>query len=376
MSQVAPVRDEQVEEVTPSGGTDFGSSKSGPTKLQRAVYQFIAGRLPIADVSVHRYGIEGSFSEKYWVASGALQNTKSALLSVSLPELSHTVFLCISGGLKPVFEQLVCEINANSECNDAYQAGHAHRLQDHPLNRFGWAGVLFVSAHDYFSKIPEMLNIGGEVFDFVLVIPISAAEYDIWVTQGYDALRQLFAQHKRGLLDGHRRLALVSSERPNTATKTPSGDEPSASRSRLKASTKSPGRAATQVQSVAPSQGDFFGGKQQPELDHAELSPANLPQWANLEADDARHAEALMADQDVDPDYTPQPNQPTEHQLVSLKALEQYAQYVAWGKKAAIGALGLMGVLGVTAMGLLPAVFAGAGVLVLAGALKDLKQEA
>lgn len=375
-----------------------GSATSGPSKIQRSLYQFIAGRLPVSQPSLRRYPIRDSFSEHYWAASGVLQNSKSARLTVSLPELSHTVFLCVSGGLTAVFEQLLCDISAKSECNDAYQAGYAHRLVDHTLNQFGWQALLFVNAKEFFNKIPESLNIGGEVFDFILVLPITETEYDLWASKGYEVLRSYFGQHKRGLLDGHRRLALVQDQPPEKSSAARYSSPRHVPRINPQALLDAALAAEAEGAQGQTTRSQELADEQAPELPttaHGRSDASHRQQMdANAQSNQIESPAAQAGDEeDISAEHTDdsvhESSQRFAHrklqsarkdpasvqaaQLASLHALEQRTHYLSIANKVALSAAGLATLLGAMAMGLLPALLAGAGALVLVGAYRDFK---
>jgi hypothetical protein len=81
-------------------------------------------------------------------------------------------------------------INADSESNDLYKAGYAKRLENHYLNRYGWDALLFADTRDFCRSLPNVFSVDGEHFDFVLVIPITKAEYRVWHQSGYRGLLQ------------------------------------------------------------------------------------------------------------------------------------------------------------------------------------------
>lgn len=284
---------------------------SGLSSMQRSLYQLVADSLPVTDAGINHYEIEGSLSDEYWVASGALDSAASARLTVSLPELSHTVFLCVSGGLQPIFEQLLCDVNAQSESDDTYRAGYAHRLAHRELNRLGWTGLLFVSAKEYFDTLPEMIEIEGEVIDFVLVIPITEAEFRVYKKQGYKSLRSHFSIINRDVLDGHERL--VSSE-AHSCEELPS-----------------------------------------------DVSSADVPaQGARPQTDES----LTLSDRS---------KTRASSQLTSLRAIGRSTGGLTFWEKMAFGGLGVVGLIGAAALGVLPAVFAAAGTMVLIDACKDMR---
>jgi hypothetical protein len=156
--------------------------------------------MPIGETDLQRFVIKGAFSDHYWLSSAPLNANDSGLFAMSLPSLSNTVFMCVSKEPKAIVERLICEVNVQSESTDIYQAGYARRLQNHYLNQFGWGALLFAETKDFVKELPNTLKVDGEVFDFVLVIPITHAEYRKWQSCGYQGLIAQFAEQGRRLV--------------------------------------------------------------------------------------------------------------------------------------------------------------------------------
>lgn len=382
--------------VTANAGKTAAShaEQEGLSRVQRALLKFLCSRMSLKQVALNRQPLEGAFQDFYWVSSGHFEGDSAALLSISFPETSHSVFMSVAQrSFKSVFEHLLCELNAQSESDDAFRPGAAQRMESGLIVESGWSAVLLAKASDFFRGLPSSLNVGGDAFDFVLVIPITEEEYGIWSASGYTGLLGYFGRPNLNFL--LRRSRLTSAPRASAAKRSHASSGRSAI-GNTTAGNAVPGTDTSQLSdpSVRPlktghvkrrSTQAFPGDQPQSSpLDHQ--TGQRIPGFTGKGAQAALQrfkeacAQRAAVNNLVPGEHSGQPGAAkpaylrhvlSGKQLSALERMGNQHQYAYLLKTAGVVSLGCLVLVGAMALGLLPAVFAAGGVGMLYAAYRD-----
>lgn len=173
-------------------------AQSQPSLTQQALYRFVMQKAPIGrEAKLIPHLFPGAISDQHIVATAQLQGDHNAHLTMSMPQLSHKVFIGITDAYPETFAELVASFSAESESNDALSIGHAENLNTPVLSQFGWDAVLMTSPSQLIKGFPNTARIGDEEYEFILITLITASEYRHWRKEGYTSLMEKFGAQKR-----------------------------------------------------------------------------------------------------------------------------------------------------------------------------------
>lgn len=168
---------------------------------QHDIYVFMMNQAPIsAEASVKSVYVPNAVTEEHLVVFsqyGDASNNQHAI--ISLPSISNQVYITITDADPELLCELIARFDAESETNDSMTSGNLTPILENSLLEHGWHGTLIKSVNLIVDGFPKKSPIGGENFEFHLVILLTKEEFDSAMRNGSDPLLKEFQQQGRSL---------------------------------------------------------------------------------------------------------------------------------------------------------------------------------
>lgn len=149
--------------------------------LQKQLYRYTLDQASLSeDAVIKHYHIEDAINEEHSIVYSEILERNPTIFGIcSLPEISNQVFITFTDNDPEELGQIIAEMSAQSEVNDALQEGSITEM-DHPyLTQAGWVGSVLLTMDQLLPEFANTTEIEEESYDFHLVVLLTENELNI-----------------------------------------------------------------------------------------------------------------------------------------------------------------------------------------------------
>lgn len=168
--------------------------------LQKQLYRYTLDQASLSeDAVVKHYHIEDAINEEHSIVYSEILERSPTIFGIcSLPDISTQVFVTFTDDDPEELGQVVAEMSAQSEVNDALAEGSVTELSHPYLQKAGWVGSILLNMDQLLPEFANETVVDDETFEFHLVVLLTQKEMAIANDEdGLTKLKEHWRKHPR-----------------------------------------------------------------------------------------------------------------------------------------------------------------------------------